>query len=464
VASVYLRSLGSVFFKRGLARSVAATLVLQLSSAGLIFVISVSLARILGQTHFGVYEYVDSWLEVLLMFTLLGFDRLLVRLLSAYQSQEDWGRMRGSWRTGLHWSLLAAGGVVITLAGLLLFLVAMDLIKWSAFLPDVPPEQAEKIILPTFLLGLVLVPIRVLVRLNQAGMQGVGHVVWSQLPDFVIRPLFLWVSVGVVYLITRSRLSAATAVELHVVAALLALMFSLYLLRKSLPDRMRLAKPAHVSGLRSSAVPLLLLSGMGLLSLRGGNILLGVVTDLKVVAMYGASVRVVALVSLAMGATNAVLAPQIARLYTQGDRRRLQRLVIIASQSMVAVSIPITLFMIFGGQYLLRLFGKAYVSAHPALIIMSLGQLISVASGPVAWLLMMTGHEWDAAIAATIGACSNLVLIAILAPTYGLEGAAIATAVSMALRNLISMWQVWHRLGIRTTGLMPRKLVREGEA
>jgi O-antigen/teichoic acid export membrane protein len=453
----------SVFFKRGLARSVAATLILQLTSAGLIFVISVSLAQILGQTHFGVYEYVDSWLEVLVMFTLLGFDRLLVRLLSAYQAQEEWGQMRGSWRMGLRWSLFIAGAVAITLVCLLLLLVAMDLIKWSTFLPDIPAEQAEKIILPTFLLGLVLVPIRVLMRLNQAGMQGVGHVVWSQLPDFVIRPLFLWVFLGLVYLVTRSRLSSSGAMELHVVAALVALLFSLYLLRKSLPDAMRMAEPVHVSGLWNSSVPLLLLSGMGLLSLRGGNILLGLVTDLKVVAMYGASVRVVALVSLAMGSTNAVLAPQIARLYTQGDKRRLQRMIIISTQCMIAISVPLTLFMIFGGQFLLRLFGKAYVDAHTALIIMSLGQLVSVSSGPVAWLLMMTGYEWDAAIAATIGAGANLALIAILAPSYGLEGAAIATAISMALRNLISMWQVWHRLGIRTIGLVPRKLLGEGE-
>jgi O-antigen/teichoic acid export membrane protein len=453
----------SVFFKRGLARSVAATLILQLTSAGLIFVISVSLAQILGQTHFGVYEYVDSWLEVLMMFALLGFDRLLVRLLSTYQTQEEWGQMRGSWRRGLRGSLIVAVAVAIILAGLLLLLVATDLIKWSTFLPEIPPDQAEKIILPTFLLGLVLVPIRVLVRLNQAGMQGVGHVVWSQLPDFVIRPLSLWILLGLAYLVTRSRLSSATAVELHIVAALLALLFSLYLLRKSLPDVMRLAEPAHVSGLWGSSVPLLLLSGMGLLSLRGGNILLGLVTDLNVVALYGPSVRVVALVSLAMGATNAVLAPQIARLYTEGDRHRLQRMIIISTQCMIAISVPITLFMIFGGQFLLRLFGKAYMDAHTALIIMSLGQLASVSAGPVAWLLMMTGYEWDAAIAATIGAGSNLVLIAILAPIYGLEGAAIATAISMALRNLISMWQVWHRLGIRTTGLVPRKLLGEGE-
>lgn len=434
---------------------------LQLTSAGLVFFISVSLAQVLGQTHFGVYEYVDSWLEVLVMFTLLGFDRLLVRLLSAYQTREEWGRMRGSWRTGLRWSLFAAGTVTIILAGLLLLLVATDVIKWSIFLPDIPPEQAEKIILPAFLLGLALVPIRVLVRLNQAGMQGVGHVVWSQLPDLVMRPLFLWALVGLVYLVTRSRLSATTAMELHVVAVLLALLGSWYLLRKSLPDTMQRAEPVHVVGLWHSAVPLLLLSGMGLLSLRGGNILLGLVTDLKIVALYGASIRVVGLITLAMHSTNAVLAPQIARLYTQGDKQRLQRLIIISSQCMVAVALPITLFMIFGGQFLLRLFGKSYVDAHNALIIMSLGNLVSVASGPVAWLLMMTGYEWDAAIAATIGAGSNLFLIAILAPSYGLEGAAVATAISMSLRNLISMWQVWRRLGIRTTGLLPHKGQKE---
>lgn len=50
--------------------------------------------------------------------------------------------------------------------------------------------------------------------------------------------------------------------------------------------------------------------------------------------------------------------------------------------------------------------------------------------GPAETLLMMTGHERVAALSGMVAAAANVVLNAVLIPLCGIEGAAIATAVS----------------------------------
>ena len=83
--------------------------------------------------------------------------------------------------------------------------------------------------------------------------------------------------------------------------------------------------------------------------------------------------------------------------------------------------------IVFNDSFLL-LFGKDFVQGGMALIILSLGQLINAATGPVGALLTMTGQERGAAVVLGAGATLNVLLSVILVPILGLLGAAIAAA------------------------------------
>jgi O-antigen/teichoic acid export membrane protein len=71
--------------------------------------------------------------------------------------------------------------------------------------------------------------------------------------------------------------------------------------------------------------------------------------------------------------------------------------------------------------------------------------------GSASLLLVMTGHERDAAVGLGIGALLNIVLSLILIPQWGLEGAAVATTISMVAWNLLLVAFVFKRLQIHTT-------------
>ena len=82
------------------------------------------------------------------------------------------------------------------------------------------------------------------------------------------------------------------------------------------------------------------------------------------------------------------------------------------------------------------------------LIILGTGQLINASVGSVGFLLTMTAHQklevfnWSSMI------LINFFLNFILIPIYGAIGAAIATGVSVALINLLRLYEVFKYLNI----------------
>ena len=101
----------------------------------------------------------------------------------------------------------------------------------------------------------------------------------------------------------------------------------------------------------------------------------------------------------------------------------------------------------------LGIFGPGFVDGYAALGILSSGQLGIVALGAVSLLLVMTGHELDAAIAAGAAALLNAALNTALIPPFGIEGAAAATALSTFALTVGLLLRVRQRLGLRPSVL-----------
>ena len=155
------------------------------------------------------------------------------------------------------------------------------------------------------------------------------------------------------------------------------------------------------------------------------------------VAVYQAASRTAALVAFPLLALNALVAPMIARLYAEQRLDELQRSVCRATQMVFWPALAGGLLAIFGGGYILALFGPAFPVGHTALAILVVGHLVSVAGGPVTYLLTMTGHQNRCAIvwAGTVAlqAMLNLLLI----PRFGIEGAAVGTTLSTCVMTVL---------------------------
>ncbi|OEU69195.1 MAG: hypothetical protein BA863_00145 [Desulfovibrio sp. S3730MH75] len=105
----------------------------------------------------------------------------------------------------------------------------------------------------------------------------------------------------------------------------------------------------------------------------------------------------------------------------------------------------------------MAIFGKQFAAGGLVLSILAVGQFVNVITGSVGFVLMMCGYERLLRNNIALCAFINLALNYLLIPSLGAIGAAIATATTLILQNLIAAGLVWWRLGIMTIPLIPVK-------
>ena len=109
-----------------------------------------------------------------------------------------------------------------------------------------------------------------------------------------------------------------------------------------------------------------------------------------------------------------------------------------------AVALLAIVILLVGGEPLIAvLFGKEFLGAYQALVILMLVPFISVFSFPLPPMLFALDRPDAAVTARLIGTIAFFLLIAPLCWTLGVSGAAIAFVVGNAATAAVMMWQLW---------------------
>jgi O-antigen/teichoic acid export membrane protein len=227
-------------------------------------------------------------------------------------------------------------------------------------------------------------------------------------------------------------------------------------LQRFLPAQMRNTPPVYRNRQwLKSALPFTLIGGAGIINNQADIIMLGWFSSTDEVGIYRVAMQGSVLVAFGLQAANVVVAPHFARLYSQGDRQRLQRLVTQSARMMLFAALPVAVAFIFAGDAIVRwIFGVDYAAAHLPLAILAFAQLVNAGFGSVGFLLNMTGHERIAARILWQTATLNIAMNAVLIPLFGMAGAATASAVSLVVWNAALYRQVRQRLSISSTAFI----------
>lgn len=403
---------------------------------------AIVLARILGPEGYGIYAYAFALITLFSIPAQFGLPTLLVRNIATYQVREQWGLMRGI--------LLRANQAVLLLSLALVFVSGIA--AW-AFAGNFDTEQ-----LTTFAWALVLLPLIALGNLRGAALRGLRRVIEGQLPEQLVRPgLFLVFVVAIPWLGVDERLTPSSAMALHAAAGFTAFAVGAWVLVRALPVQTKAVAAEYDTGTwMRSVLPLSFLAGMQTVNNQTDIVMLGIFASAADVGVYRVAVQGAHLVMFTLAAINMVLGPNVARLYTAGDHERLQRTVTWSARVILLTALPVAgAFILFGKPVLAMVFGEEYVRGHTALAILCLGQLINAGAGSVGLLLNMTGYERDTAVGVGIAAVCNVILNLALIPVFGMEGAAAATAISLAVWNVILVRRAFQRTGIVSIGFIP---------
>jgi O-antigen/teichoic acid export membrane protein len=181
---------------------------------------------------------------------------------------------------------------------------------------------------------------------------------------------------------------------------------------------------------------------------QGSILLAGTFLGVADAGVLGAAIKLSSVFLFGIDAVNYVVAPSFAASHAQGNRLQLQneaRFSAIVSTAYVGVT---SVVLITFGRQLLRLFGDGFDSGYIAFVILAIGAIVNAVSGSVTYLLTMTGHHTICLKVFVMNAIAHIGIACVLIPAFGLNGAAIATALSVATWNIALAYFVRRRLGI----------------
>lgn len=434
------RVLGTAPVDRRVRTGTAGSFVLQVSSAGLGFLVSLALARWLGVRGFGVYSYVVVLVGFLSIPAVMGLDNLVVRFGSAARATQSWGEFRGLVRwsnvLGLCLSLLIAGIAV--------------LVVWLRR-PYMNPQAVA-----VFWLGVATLPLIVLIRLRQFTLRAVGRVVVGQVPEQILSPALMLAGITAVELL-RPALTVELAMAVNVCALLVCFGVGAHLLRRSTPPGLKAARSTyeHRLWIRSAGM-LFLVNAAQATTGRSDVLILGALKGASAVGVYGVAVRVAGVISLLQMASTTALAPEFAALHARGNREEIQRVARRSARLVSAGGLAVVIVCALFGRQILSIFGPAFALGAPSLVVLALGNLASVVVGPVGSVMLMTGHAGQAATSIAVSAGLNIALDFALIPPFGVQGAAVASSLGTIAWNLLMLRFALRLLGISSAAIGPR--------
>ena len=412
-------------------RGAATAFVLRGIGAGLAFVLNVAIGRLLGAEGAGLYFLALSIVTIVTVLTRFGMDNSLLRFIASSVALDQWTRARGVYRLGMRTVALAsaAAGVLIVLAGPLIARLWMD-----------KPDLGDVL----QIMGLGTLGLAVMMAGAEC-LKGLKRIAPAVAVSSIIFPL---VALALIWPLTE-RFGPAGAAGAYAagvsIAALAGWLWWRYFTAAHADQ-----EPEFVwAELWDSCRPLWLMSIITKAIMPWSPLLiLGFFAASDDVGVYGAATRIAMLVTFLLISVNTVISPKFAELHAKGDIAALARLARRFALLITLVTSPLFLLLIVAGETVMTLFGPEFARGGAALAILAMGQAVNALTGSAGALLMMTGHERDIRNASIWAGLLAVTLSLVLIPLYGLIGAAISTAVSIAAMNLISIAMIKKRLGI----------------
>lgn len=421
--------------KAQLLKGVTGSAGLKAANTVLTMTTGVLLARTLGPEDYGVYAFVLSIVALLGLPTKAGLPTLIVRETAKNQLKEQWGLLRG---------LLALANGFVLFYSIAVASVAALAVWWLW-------GAGESTKIQTFLWALWLLPLIAFGNVRSATLRGLRRVVQGQLPEEFVRPVIMIILLAAA-LVMDSELNPIQAIQYNVIAALAAFGAGAFLLVKSMPQGVKTVKSEYqIKAWSLSLLPLSLFAGLKIADSQVAIVILGSLASSEDVGFFRVAATGAGLVAFGLTSVNMALAPQVARLYSAGDLQKLQRVITVSTRAVLIISLPVALVLILWGDVLIKLvFGAEYIPAATSLAILCIGQLVNTSCGSVALILNMTGHDKETAKSIVAAMAINVSLSLLLVPLYGLNGAAVSSAMSLTAWNLILMRLTYKCTGLRT--------------
>jgi O-antigen/teichoic acid export membrane protein len=383
-----------------------------------IFIERIILGNIYSVNTYGRISVGLSAFAICLMIAQLGVPLGVARYIPRF---EDDGRKRSVWFSGI--SLILSGSLLVAAIGIFATTVFDNIV-----------DQVVGSNIFIYLLCITLIPISTMNTSVQAirGMEnGTYRVVCKDLiypiGRIIIILLFAWwglsfTSVGAAYLLSGTISAAAAVILLN---RLLKLHGELEFI---IPELVKFS------------IPLMLSSVVMIILTKMDTIMLGALVGPQEAGLYGAAFPIANGLTIVLSAFGYLYLPMVSRFDSNEGKDRINNIYSITSKWIFMVTFPaFVVFSVFPSDILSIFFSTRYSPAAPALIVLAVGFFTNASFGRNQETLSAIGSTKLVFVSNLFALVFNIILNLLLIPSYGIIGAAVASASSFLIMNIFSV-------------------------
>lgn len=400
----------------------------KLLSYVLTFGSSIILARLLGPASLGQFTLGFLLVQIAGNIGKLGFESSMIRFIPIQDIDINKKMIKDC-------SLLSLAASLTIGIGIYLFANSISIALY---------HTAEMTgVLKTFI---ILLPIFSLYGVLSASIRGLNRADVEFIITSVVTPLFFIMGLVPVFLIGER---IAGAIWARTLSYFIPLVFMLMILRRAYPELISSKTNKYdFKKLVKFTLPMLTIGLMYFLLGQIDIIMLGFFLDVETVGIYSVAVRISIMIAVSLEVVTRTFEPEISRLSQMKSVETLGNLLKVLTKWIFYLSLFLTALVYIFRVEVLRLFGESFTMGSTALVILSAGQLFNALTGPTGKILVMSGKQnWEVMNSVCI-ILLNVVLNVILIPRFGINGAALGTAISLSTINIMKVLEVFKEFRI----------------
>lgn len=414
------------------AKGGAIAFIMKVASAALALLNQIVLARILGANGVGEVLLAISVVKVSSQIAKFGMEETLMRFVPVYVDNNDPGRLKGTIHFAMKFCILVS---VIFALVILIFskFIAINIFH-SEMLLKLLPVMA------------IAIPAGVIRDVTGGIMKGYKDTYKALLPEGLISPFF---RLAVFLILTLKAVSSFYAAIAFITGEVVSMFLSMKFLSHKLTAVKSAEKQSDYGKVLKVAYTIIFASFSMYLFAQTDVFIIGMLTNTKMVGIYGIAAKLVFLVYFPAYAFAAIMPPIFSSIYESGDYKELNRVTRRSIRWIFSMAMPIILMLVLEGRFVLRYFyGPEFETGYTVLLILTAAYMASTSTGIVGLFLQMTGQHKVFMKLNMLFLSMNVVLNFILVSTIGMAGAAIATAFCIVSLQVMCAIIIYKRFSI----------------
>lgn len=412
-------------------------IVLRLSGVLMSYLFTTLVSRTYGIQAWGSVALSYTVIQIVSRFSRLGLDRAALKLIAEQREAEDNDAIASTYTKALS-IVLPATAVAGVLMGLFFELVG--------------PEHTGLLYPHRWTLA-IAIPLFSMLHLNIWGLRALKRIKEYSLLENT--SIFIF-SIGFLFLFQESNWSGNISIMAFLAAIAATCLFSFVLWARYGTLRFSLKNSVSLSVLFKLSIPLLITSSLYLLMGQIDTLMIAAYIGEEEVGVYNIFIKVVRLTAIGVTGVESIFLPKIAKFYLNQNWKGLERITLKSSLLVTVVTTAMAILMIVFNKTVLGFFGEdsnLLFAAMTTFYWLLAARFMHAVLGNSPYILNMTDHQKVMTKVALASTLCNVVLNALLIPSMGIKGAAIASFVSLLVFNISALMQVKRIHGINTSVL-----------